>query len=247
MKNVIKKIVSLPFKLTFNLRTSPLWTNSETQKAFVAERFILTRMPYGPYLEEKLDYTEDSYDFVRTYSMELYAKNILENKVPGSIAELGVFNGAFAKRLNGAFPKRKLYLFDTFEGFPTTDLNHDIEEGYETLVQDFSGTSPELVLSKMPHRENCIIKKGYFPSTAEGLEENFAFVNIDTDLYLPIYEGLKYFYPRLSQGGAIFIHDYNNKIYEGAKAAVDTFISEQEQSIKTFPLADYGGTIVLLK
>ena len=28
-----------------------------------------------------------------------------------------------------------------------------------------------------------------------------------------IYEGLKYFYPRLSLGGYIFVHDYNSSLY----------------------------------
>jgi O-methyltransferase len=61
-------------------------------------------------------------------------------------------------------------------------------------IQDFSRTNVELVLHKMKYKENCIIKKGFFPETAKGLEDTFAFVSIDADLYEPIYNGLIYLY-----------------------------------------------------
>jgi O-methyltransferase len=47
----------------------------------------------------------------------------------------------------------------------------------------------------MKYKENCIVRKGYFPETAEDLEDEFVFVSIDADLYEPIYNGLCYFYP----------------------------------------------------
>ena len=51
----------------------------------------------------------------------------------------------------------------------------------------------------MKFGDNCIVKRGVFPESAEGCtEERFAFVSIDADLYNPIYEGLNFFYPRLS-------------------------------------------------
>ena len=93
--------------------------------------------------------------------------------------------------------------------------------------------------------QNCVFKKGYFPSTVEGIEEKFSFVSIDTDLYKPIYDGLVYFYPRLNVGGYIFVHDFNNKFFTGAKEAVRTYCSEQ--NISYFPLSDVGGTVVITK
>lgn len=56
----------------------------------------------------------------------------------------------------------------------------------------------------MKHRDNCIIKKGWFPSVMEDVEDTFAFVSIDMDLYRPILEGLRYFYPRLAVGGILW-------------------------------------------
>ena len=50
-----------------------------------------------------------------------------------------------------------------------------------------------------------------FPVTLEGLEDRFAFVSLDVDLYQPTAAGLKYFYPRLVNGGCTLIQGYNNR------------------------------------
>ncbi|MDR2793331.1 MAG: TylF/MycF family methyltransferase, partial [Treponema sp.] len=110
---------------------------------------------------------------------------------------------------------------------------------------DFSKTNEEIVLQKMKFRENCIIRKGYFPETAAGIEDTFVFVSIDVDLYEPIYNGLKYFYPRLVKGGYIFVHDYNGILYTGTKAAVKKYC--EEEGITFFPLPDICGSAILMK
>lgn len=141
-------------------------------------------------------------DYVRSASLELMAYEIERNEVKGSVAELGVYQGGFAALINRIFSSRTFYLFDTFEGFDEADVKKEVAENFSTGTQDFSDTSVEMVLGRMPHQEKCIVKKGWFPQTTEGLEgENFAFVSIDADLYDPIYEGMSFFYPRLSCGG----------------------------------------------
>ncbi|GHV80292.1 hypothetical protein AGMMS49944_20830 [Spirochaetia bacterium] len=187
-----------------------------------------------------------SNDAVRYASLLLVANGIYEKKVAGCVAELGVYKGDFAKRINICFPDRKLFLFDTFEGFDERDVNAEIAQNFSTAVvtSDFTNTSVEVVLNKMKYPENCIVKKGYFPETAEDVEEQFAFVSIDADLYEPIYQGLMYFYPRLEKGGYIFVHDCNGDMY-GGKAAVEKYA--QEFNIPYFPLCDVCATIVLSK
>ena len=141
-------------------------------------------------------------DYVRYASLELMSREIQRKGILGDVAELGVYRGDFAKHLNRVFADRKLYLFDTFEGFAETDVSAEVEAGYSSGEQDFSNTNEEIVMSKMISPENVIIRKGWFPDTTEGLEEKrFIFVSIDADLYEPIYEGMKFFYPRLVEGG----------------------------------------------
>ena len=69
----------------------------------------------------------------------------------------------------------------------------------------------------MPNREKIICRKGLFPESLNGLEENFAFVSIDVDFEQAIFDGLEYFYPRLNRGGYILIHDYNSATLKGGK------------------------------
>ena len=151
---------------------------------------------------------------------------ILEDKeVSGAVAELGVYRGDFAKVINTVFPDRKLYLFDTFEGFPEEDMNYETENHLLlNTVGKLSNTSVEYVMSRMPRPERCVIRKGYFPETAAGLEEErYAFVNIDVDLYKPILAGLEYFWPRMAENGYIFVHDYFSFSYAGTKKAIEEF------------------------
>lgn len=184
-------------------------------------------------------------DHVRLLALDMTGNEIHSRKIAGSVAEVGVFQGDFAKYINRVFSDRTFYLFDTFEGFDDRDLKKDESEGYYSLGQDFSQTNIEQVLSKMEFREKCVVKKGCFPESLGGLDDSFCFVSLDTDLYNPIMEGLEYFYPRLSPGGYIFVHDYNNSPYEGVKQSISEFRNRAGAAF--FPLPDWGGTMVIMK
>jgi len=177
--------------------------------------------------------------FLKSFSQMIYEKNI-----QGSVCEVGVFRGEFAKEINKYFPDRTCYLFDTFNGFDLRDIKKEIEAGYSSKEPGhLRATSIDLVLSKMIYRENCIIKKGYFPESFDIPNEKFCFVNLDVDLYNPILAGLKIFYPRLLKGGIILVHDYFHPSYKGVKSAVDEFSTNE--NIELFPIGD-GISIAIL-
>lgn len=186
-------------------------------------------------------------DSIRVCSLHAVAQEINENAVSGSVAELGVYQGDFAKDIHAAFPDRRLYLFDTFEGFHVSDKGVEVTEGFSTGSEDFSDTSVDTVMKKMARPEQVAIRAGYFPESIQEADraETFAFVSIDADLYQPIYEGLKFFYPRMSKGGYIFVHDYNNADYPGVKAAVRKYCVEA--GIGFVPLVDPCGTAIIAK
>jgi O-methyltransferase len=121
----------------------------------------------------------------------------------------------------------------------------ELKNKFSTGKQDFSETSVELVLNKMKNRQNCIIKKGFFPKTAEGVNDTFSFVSIDVDLYEPMNKGLHFFYERLNNGGYIMLHDYNNNEYKGIKVALRKF--SEEKKIPCFPICDAWGSAVIMK
>lgn len=192
--------------------------------------------------------TYAKYDYVRINTFDLVADEIYKKKISGAVAELGVFQGNFAQYINKKFPEHKLYLFDTFTGFDEEELNYEIEKGnaYKGFENNFKNTTINSVLKKMEFPDKCIIKQGLFPESLDGLEEKFVFVSIDVDFENSIYEGLKYFYPRLVKGGYIFVHDYNNIFLEGVKAAIEKFEEEYGEIIK-IPMSDVGGTLIITK
>lgn len=192
-----------------------------------------------------MDLAYKGWDFVRYSSLELIAHEIKEKKLVGSVAELWVYQWDFAAKINELFPDRDFYLFDTFQWFSHKDTHIEQQESYSTGKQDFSCTSVDLVLQKMKHPAQCVIKQWYFPDTTEGVADSFVFVSLDPDLYKPIYDGLCFFYPRLVKWWYIFIHDYNNSGYKWAKKAVHQFCDEH--NISFFPLSDNWGTAVIGK
>jgi hypothetical protein len=204
----------------------------------------LCTMQMWPVPYPEIEPSED--DYCRFMAMRLAAQRILARNIPGAVAELGVYKGELAAVLNRLFPERTLYLFDTFEGFSQNDLADGQEKKHSVAcVGEFQDTDVDLVLSRMSHPEKVIVRKGYFPETAEGLEDTFALVSLDVDLYKPIMAGLRYFYPRLSPGGCIFVHDYNNRRYKGVKTAVEEFVDVTGAPLVQLP--DLAGTAVLTK
>ena len=172
--------------------------------------------------------------------LEDFALIIHKKSILGAVAEAGVFQGEFASVINSSFPDRILYLFDTFEGFDQRDVMFEEKNGYsDARAGHLSITSETLVLDKMKYPKNCVIKKGYFPETAADINEKFCYVNLDMDLYKPTLEGLRFFYPRMTNGGIITIHDYFSQGYEGVNAAVKEFLNEVSDDITPFPIGDH--------
>ena len=175
---------------------------------------------------------------VRLAALERAAREIYERKVVGSVAEAGVYKGDFAKYINWWFYDRKMYLIDTFEGFDDRDIKSDKKRRHAVNFDDWSGTSVDYVLARMQNRENCVIKKGWFPEVMKNTEDIFCFVSLDMDLYEPTLEGLWLFYPRMSEGGIILVHDYFNKAYPNIEKAISNYEKEQGERLHKMPIGD---------
>ncbi len=181
-------------------------------------------------------------DWVRVASLVQAARRL--EGVKGAAAELGVYKGAFARCINALMPERKLYLFDTFEGFDPEEAAAEGKAG-SAFAEAHKNTAEDMVIKRMPHPENVTVKKGLFPGTAEDINEEFAFVSLDVDLEESTYAGLAFFYPRLAPGGMIFIHDYSNPALPGVAAAVIRYEAVLGEKLHAMPLPDVNGTLVI--
>lgn len=202
------------------------------------------REPMRPF-ESPLDARDYENDYVRIKTLEQACRR-LEN-VPGSAAELGVYKGSFARCINALMPERRLYLFDTFEGFESSEAMRErrlgnLSEGVEAAHRN---TSLHKVMGLMPHPQAVQPMPGYFPGSLKGLEDRFAFVSLDADLEESTLSGLEYFVPRMVEGGYIFLHDYDSHSFAGVRKAVERYEKAHELKFRALPLCDVNGTLVL--
>ncbi len=189
---------------------------------------------------------QSSFD-IRGAALRKIAGRIRELGVSGAVAELGVYRGDFAWQLNGLFPDRRLYLFDTFEGFDERDIRAEPHQNTHKARAGFSDTGADEVLARMPHKAMVTVVKGHFPETAGNVtEREFALVSIDADLYKPTLAGLEYFYPRLSGGGVIILHDYGSKRFDGVQKAARSYEAEKGP-FTLIPLCDLHGSAIIIK
>ena len=77
------------------------------------------------------------------------------------------------------------------------------------------------------------------------MEQTFAFVSIDADLYAPTAAALPLFWDRLSPGGAMLIHDANGGQFSGVGKAVGAFCDEKK--LLPMPICDLHGSVLLRK
>jgi len=194
-------------------------------------------------------------DKVRFFNWWFQVERMKKDGVPGDFAELGVYKGESAKILHLMDPSRTFHLYDTFEGFKEEDLTGETGEAATYTTRNFADTSVEAVRRYLGGSDKFVYHIGRFQSSVEphprplplrGGEQGeglFAMVNIDADLYAPTKAGLEYFYPHLSPGGIIFIHDYNHK-WPGIIKAVDEFVATIPETLILVPDMETTGFIV---
>ena len=222
-------------KLNYDLIVIAVAEFAAEIKKDLIEKYNVDSSKIEVYLGGRIDYLDE-----RIGALRAAVAMQKERGIEGAMAEVGVYRGDFARLLNRYFPDRRLYLFDTFTGFDDTR-----DEVKADDINDFSDTSVDLVLSRMTNKNSCIVKKGYFPDTAAGVEDKFALVSLDADLYNPILAGLEYFYPRLVKGGFIFIHDFGSYYYTRVRDAVYDYAKQHDIAI--VPLMDRCLSVIISK
>lgn len=194
------------------------------------------------------DFIEDNEtnrtDMARFHAFCLMFEQIVKEGIPGDVVELGVYRGhtaallaRFARRFD-----RHAYLLDTFEGFRDDDF---VGIDHTQKIQ-FTDTSLEAVRAFVGE-DGVDYVKGFFPETADRLpvDGRYGLVHVDCDLYKPILAALEYFYPRMSPGGFMVIHDYSSLWWPGAEQAVDEFFADKPESV--VPMPDISGSVVVRK
>ncbi|HEY1984438.1 MAG TPA: TylF/MycF/NovP-related O-methyltransferase [Terracidiphilus sp.] len=185
-------------------------------------------------------------DATRFVSFLLNIRKTMEDGIPGDMAELGVWRGNSAAMLAKAAEQhsRTLFLFDTFEGFDGRDLK-DVDS--KSRRGQFGNTSIDYVKETVGCEAHVRYIKGFFPESIPNDLENsrFSIVHIDCDLYGPMKAALEFFYPRMSKGALLIMHDYHSGTWPGATNAVNEFCAATGETLILLP--DKSGTAVCRK
>lgn len=201
------------------------------------------------YLGDILFFNELMSQFsVRSAALRRAAERIQVLGVPGSIAELGCYRGDTSWQLSALLPDRTLYLFDTFSGLDPRDIEEEKKQFPDTHAMPgrFADAKADELKLRLPTPDKAVIRKGWFPETALDLEdEHFALAVLDAALYAPTLSALKFFFPRMSQGGMIVLFGLNDPMYPGAAKAVADLEAEYG-ALLMISLGDARGTAVVI-
>jgi O-methyltransferase len=192
-------------------------------------------MQFPTYSAEVAQRIEQYHDDVRYSTLALAIQRLEDDKTPGAFVEVGVYRGVTSSFIHRQAPERRLYLFDTFEGFPEQSL----DAGPDARFKD---TSEEGVAALIGDTRNIEFRKGFFPATAAGLEaERFSLVVLDVDLFQPALDVLNFFYPRMVRGGYFFLHDFNSpESNHGISRAAREFLADKPELLIEIP--DFHGS-----
>lgn len=185
-------------------------------------------------------------DGSRFVSLLLNARKVIEDGIEGDFAELGVWKGNSAALLAKVAEQseRSVFLFDTFEGFDHRDIKGIDEMRREGQFED---TSIDYVKETVGCEASVHYIKGFFPESIPDELKSFRFslVHIDCDLHDPMKAALEFFYPRMSKGALMIMHDYHSGSWPGVTKAINEFCAATSESLMIFP--DKSGTAMFRK
>lgn len=177
---------------------------------------------------------------VRCYALYQSLQYIIKNKIPGDLAECGVWKGGSAMLMalclqQAGINDRKIYLYDTFEGMSKPGEKDGVYERTEWEKRktngagsDWCAASEEEVTANLERTgypsSNIICVKGKVEDTIPGtMPQQLALLRLDTDWYESTRHELAHLYPVLSSKAVLLIDDYG--AWEGARKAVDEYFS----------------------
>jgi O-methyltransferase len=158
---------------------------------------------------------------------------IHNEKIAGDVIECGVWRGGASifmrKILDALEDNRTVFLADSFRGLPNPTDPNDLDS-YLHNVSYLSVSEQEVYKNceRYKARDGTCFISGWFTDSLPDLQERFAILRIDADMYTSTKECFV-LYKYLSKGGYIIIDDYG--VLESCKKAVDEFRAENSITI----------------
>lgn len=162
--------------------------------------------------------------------------DVLARKVPGDLIETGVWRGGATILMRAVLAAygdatRTVWVADSFQGLPQPDAErYPADAGDRHWTMSDLAVPAEQVAANFERYglldERVRFLEGWFSDTLPTAPiERLAVVRLDGDMYESTMDGLRYLYPKLSEGGYLIVDDYG--AVEGCRAAVEDYRSEQ--------------------
>lgn len=139
------------------------------------------------------------------------------NKVEGVVVEAGVYAGGLTCKMSlilNLFDNSEYYCFDTFEGMPKNNENHqkdiygrDISNLFKVREYYSSLENTKNNIRKFGNEENIFFRKGLFENTMKDFNKKISVLYIDCDLAESNRTVLKSLYKNVSKEGYIISQD----------------------------------------
>ena len=170
----------------------------------------------------------------RLHTLCWAAKHAL--KIEGDFVECGVFHGfSFAvltDYLQFENVKKKLYLYDTYEGIPE---EYNSENRSTELYKKLGDLAPK-VRERFSKYPNVEVVKGTVPDSFKtACPEKIALLHVDMNSSKSELAALNALYDKVTQGGIIIFDDYGWVGYGQQTVAEFEFMRERNQSIMELP------------
>ena len=229
---------------------------------------------YAKLFDDNKDSTEKKLEnfpkYVRrqniTRFLALYEIFKLIKNIKGSIIECGVNEGfglmswaKFSAILEPTNLTRRIYGFDSFEGFPDVsdldmssssqhvkkgDLKSDSFEELIKLIDNYDQTRFIGHIKKVN-----LIKGDALKTIPNFINENphllISLLFLDFDLFKPTKAALEHFMPRMPKGSVIAFDELDNPLWPGETLAMLEQNISRNFSIKRFDFDPYNGDVIL--
>jgi hypothetical protein len=200
-----------------------------------------------------------------TRFLALYEIFKLVSEVKGSVVECGVNRGfglmswsLFSAVLEPANLMRRIYGFDSFDGFPS--VNNKDKNPYQTAQQGGLRANSYEELSRLigvydtdrflGHVDKVHLIKGDATQTIPiFIKKNrhlvVSLLFMDFDLYEPTKVALDHFVPRMPRGAVLAFDELDNKIWPGETEAVLDTLGMGKLRVRRLPWDPYIGYVVM--
>lgn len=139
--------------------------------------------------------------------------------------------------LSGSPPRanRKLFLFDTFQGIPGSNLTeHENAAGFAGRLADVSIDEVRTRLDQWNEKVQFVVGDVFetLPRTETG---PLAFAHIDLNAAGPTEVALQYTWSRLVSSGMVVFDDYGFEGYNDQRRLIDKFFDDKNDALMALP------------